>query len=153
MMSTATCPQSLLRQAIWPLDPTTILVVDDDTELVEAIGRRLTQQKFDVLIAKNGAQGRALAKRRHPDLILLDVRLPDMSGLDLCQELTDAPATCGIPVILISGSDQADVIRRSRAAGSEYFVRKPYDPKALLALIRHALTASRTWPHAAEEVN
>src|SRR6185436_18745551 len=105
MIPTATCPQPLLRPAIWPLDPTTILVVDDDAALVGALGRRLTEQKFKVLIAHTGAEGRVLAKRRHPDLILLDVRLPDMSGFDLCQELTVAPATCGIPVILISGSD------------------------------------------------
>jgi DNA-binding response OmpR family regulator len=150
-MSTATFPGVRLRPAIWPLDPTKILIVDDDTDLLDSLKRRLAQHKFEVLIAKTGAQGRALARQHHPDLILLDVRLPDTSGLDLCQELTDAPSTCGIPVILLSGCDESDVIQRSRAAGGEYFIRKPYDPNALLTLIRHALQASRAWPHAADD--
>jgi DNA-binding response OmpR family regulator len=150
MLSTATSPHSLFRPAFWPLDPNKILVIDDDAELVDALRRRLTQQKFEVLVAITGEQGRTLARRHRPDLILLDVGLPDISGLDLCQELTDAPGTCGIPVILLSGCDQADVIERSRAAGGEYFIRKPYDPNALLTLVRHALRASRTWPLAAE---
>jgi len=150
-MSTATFPGVQLRPAVWPLDPTKILVIDDDTDLVDSLRRRLTQQKFDVLIAKTGDQGRALARQHHPDLILLDVHLPDSNGLELCQELTDAPSTCGIPVILLSGCDQSDVIERSRAAGGEYFIRKPYDPNALLTLIRHALNASRGWPQAADD--
>lgn len=152
-MSTATISGAPLRRAIWPLDPATILVVGDDAELVTGLGRRLTQQKFDLLFAKTGAQGRTLAKRRHPELILLDARLSDMSGFELCQELTDAPDTCGIPVILISEGAQSELNRRTGAAGNEYVVRKPYDPVALLALVRHALAASRTWPHAAEGLN
>ncbi|HEY2840683.1 MAG TPA: response regulator [Pirellulales bacterium] len=148
MMLTETCPGALLRPAIRPFDPTKILVVDDDVEVVNALRRRLIQQGFEVLTAKNGAQGRSLARRHRPDLILLDLRLPDVDGLKLCQELTDSPTTCGIPVILISGCDHADVIQQSREAGCEYFLRKPYDPNVLLRLVRHALKASRSWPHA-----
>jgi DNA-binding response OmpR family regulator len=150
-MSTLAFPGERLRPAVWALDPSKILVIDDDADLADGLRRRLTQQKFDVLIAKSAAEGRTLARRRRPDLILLDVSLPDASGLDLCQELTEAPSTCGIPVILLSGCDQADVIERSRAAGGEYFIRKPYDPNALLTLIRHALNASRGWPQAADD--
>ena len=149
-MSTATLSGARLRPAIWQLDATKILIVDDDTDQLDSIQRRLTQQKFEVLSAKTGAQGRALARQHRPDLILLNVHLPDTSGLDLCQEWTEAPRTCGIPVILLSGCVESDVIERSRAAGGEYFVRKPYDPDALFALIRHCLQASRGWPHAAE---
>jgi CheY-like chemotaxis protein len=72
-------------------------------------------------------------------LILLDLRLPDLDGFTLCRELVDAPETCDIPVIILSGMERPDIIRRCRAAGSQYFVRKPYDPNALLVLIHEAL--------------
>jgi len=144
-------PGAQLQPVVLPQDPTTILVVDDDKDLVEALQRRLNQHGFQVRSAHSGADGRSLAAQLHPDLSLLDVRLPDANGLDLCQELTDAPNTCGIPVILLGGCDHSDVIQRSRAAGCEYFLRKPYDPNALLTLIQHALQESRSWPEASED--
>ena len=77
-----------------------------------------------------------------PDLVLLDLRLPTSDGLSVCQQLTDAPETCGIPVIIVSGMERPDIVRRSRAVGCQYFVRKPYDPSALLVLVEHALAES-----------
>ena len=71
--------------------------------------------------------------------MLLDLQLPDQSGLDVCQELADGPETAGTPVIVLSGMSRPDIIRRSRAAGCQFYVRKPYDPNVLLLLIRQAL--------------
>ena len=69
---------------------------------------------------------------------MLDVKLPDADGLDLCEQLVDDQTTSEIPVIIVSGCDERDIIRPC-AAGCHYFVRKPYDPNALLALIEWAL--------------
>ena len=69
----------------------------------------------------------------------MDVGLPDGDGLMFCQRLADAPETCEIPVIILSGMDRADMVRQARAAGCQYFLRKPYDPNALLLLARHAI--------------
>jgi CheY-like chemotaxis protein len=69
----------------------------------------------------------------------MDLRLPDADGLDLCQQLDESPSTCGIPVIVLSGMERPDIIRRAREVGCQYYVRKPYDPNALLLLIQHAL--------------
>ena len=122
-----------------------ILIIDDEPAIVSALSSQLQQQGFIVSLASTGGLGRESAHRDRPDLIILDLRLPDIDGFTLCQELADAPGTCGTPVILLSGMVRPDIIRRSRAAGCQYFVRKPYDPGALLVLIRHSLDESRRW--------
>ena len=76
----------------------------------------------------------SIAKDENPHLVLLDVRLPDVDGFVVCEELADDPDTCAIPVIMLSGMERPDIIRRSRAVGSQFYVRKPYDPNALARL-------------------
>jgi len=123
----------------------TILIVDDDEALAEVLAYRLTQQGFETLSTGLGKRGLALARSERPDLIILDLRLPDVEGFTVCQELADSPRTCNIPVLILSGMERPDIVRRSRLAGCCYFVRKPYDPNALLVLIRQALAESENW--------
>jgi CheY-like chemotaxis protein len=120
----------------------TILIVDDDEAQVEALARRLEKQGYETLAAHLGRRGLALAKSERPDLVILDLRLPDIDGLQVCERLADSPETCGIPIIVLSGMERPDIVRCSRAAGCTYFVRKPYDPNALLTLIQHSLRES-----------
>ena len=122
-----------------------ILIVDDDQALAEVLSRRLRQQGFDTSLADSGLEGLAKARSDRPALIVLDLRLPDADGFTICEQLADSPDTCDIPVIILSGMERPDVLRRSRAAGGHYFVRKPYDPNALLVLIRHAIGESGGW--------
>lgn len=117
-----------------------ILIVDDDRSMAEVLAERLTRQRYRVIWAANGGEGLAAARRQRPDLVLLDLRLPDCDGLVICQELADATETCHIPVIIVSAMEGGDLVRRCRAAGGRYFLRKPYDPNALLLLIRDALS-------------
>jgi DNA-binding response OmpR family regulator len=116
-----------------------ILIVDDDRQHVESLSIRLRRLGFVVERAYLGERALKLARENPPDLVLLDLRLPDIDGFHVCENLVDSPETCGVPVIIISGLDDPDVVRSSRAAGCAYFVRKPYDPNALLTLIQHAL--------------
>jgi two-component system phosphate regulon response regulator PhoB/two-component system alkaline phosphatase synthesis response regulator PhoP len=78
-------------------------------------------------------------------LILLDIELPDGSGLELCSELADDPATSAIPVVIVSGTEQSDVIRAARRAGSRFFLCKPYDPNALLLIAEHSIREADRW--------
>jgi len=123
----------------------TILIIDDDQSMVEVLSFRLKRQGYDVCSSTFGREGLGLARSDHPDLILLDLRLPDTDGLTVCRELADSPATCCIPVIILSGLDQPDILRNCRAAGCLYFVHKPYDPNALLVLIEQAITDTADW--------
>lgn len=119
--------------------PQNILVIDDDNDLLTVLSHRLQSQGFNVITCREAARGKQLATQRRPHLILLDLHLPDGDGLQLCEQLSDGQATSDIPIIVISGDEQVDIIRRCRAAGCHYFLRKPYDPNALLTLIRNAL--------------
>jgi len=122
-----------------------ILIVDDDQAQVEVLSHRLQKQGFSTYLAFEGRIGIRKAHEHRPDLVLLDLRLPDLDGFTVCEELVDSPETCDIPIIIVSGTDRPDVVRVSRAAGCEFFVRKPYDPNALLTLIEHALKRSFDW--------
>jgi DNA-binding response OmpR family regulator len=119
------------------------LIVDDDEAATDILSHRLNRQGFETITAENGRMGLTLARTEKPSVILLDLRLPDVDGFELCQELVDDAETCEIPVIIVSGLERPDVIRRSRAAGCHYYVRKPYDPNALLTLIRQAIDEAR----------
>ncbi len=121
----------------------TILVIDDDEALSDVLSRRLQQQGFDTVTADSGKRGLAMVKAECPSLIVLDLRLPDMDGFSICEALADSTETCNIPIIILSGMERPDIIRRARLAGCFYFVRKPYDPNALLVLIRQAIEESQ----------
>lgn len=123
----------------------TILVVDDEPSQVEVLTIRLRAQGFSTLAANTGQSGLSLAQQNRPSLIVLDVQLPDLDGLVICEQLSDDPATCTIPIIILSGAETPDVVRRSRAAGCQYYVRKPYDPNALLLLIENAIRETSAW--------
>jgi CheY-like chemotaxis protein len=120
-----------------------VLIVDDDAAMSDILSTRLGQQGFGTLVADRGSLGLELARAHRPDCILLDLRLPDIDGFELCERLVDDDATCDIPVIIVSGLERPDIIRRSRAAGCHYYVRKPYDPNALLTLIHQAIDEAR----------
>ena len=122
-----------------------ILIVDDDDAMADLLCQRLERQGYETIVAASGEDGLALARRHVPSLVLLDLRLPDADGFNVCQELADSSETCAIPVIILSGMERPDIIRRSRAAGCQYYVRKPYDPNALLILVQHAIGQSSDW--------
>lgn len=127
------------QQAIDSTIAAKILVVDDDQDQCDVLTYRLECQGFEVLVAHRGEAGLDLARRETPDAILLDIRLPDADGLAMCEELADDPQTAHIPVIIISGCERANIVRQARRAGSRFYVRKPYDPNALLLLLVESL--------------
>ncbi len=123
----------------------TVLVVDDDRDQADVLSMRLEGQGYNTIIANTGADALERAKQRVPNLIVLDLRLPDMSGFEVCQSLGDDVKTCQIPVIILSGMERPDIVRRARSVGSSYYVRKPYDPNALLVLIENAVQEATDW--------
>ncbi len=117
----------------------TILIVDDDSSNLANLGR-LLQSHFDVLAAPSGERAlRIAAGPRKPDLILLDVLMPDMDGYDVLTRLRDNVDTCDIPVIFVTGLDSADDEERGLALGAVDYIAKPYRPSIILARIRTQL--------------
>ncbi len=120
-------------------EPHSILIIDDDRDQVVVLRQRLERQGFNVLTALSGQMGLAAAHHDRPHLVLLDLRLPDMNGLSVCRRITESTQTCGIPVIVLTAMEGPHILREARRSGCHYFVRKPYDPNALLVLIRSAM--------------
>ena len=123
----------------------TVLIIDDDDTLSAVLSHRLKQQGFRTVAAYSGVAGLEQAKAQPPSAVILDLGLPDVDGLSICGQLADSPETCSTPIIVLSGRDQPGLVRRCRAAGCHYFLRKPYDPSALLVLIRQAIADASDW--------
>ncbi len=122
-----------------------VMVVDDDLDQLEILEYRLKQLRFEVIKLNSGQEVVSTALKNLPDLIILDIHLPDASGLELCEQLADHQATSTVPVVIVSGSDEPDVVRAARQAGCRFFLRKPYDPNALLLIAEHSIRESDRW--------
>lgn len=108
-----------------------------------ALGYRLRKLGYDAVSASSGQQAIESANSIVPDLVLLDLCLPDVDGFDVCEKLGDSTTTCTVPIIILSGMETDDIVRRARSAGCAYYLRKPYDPNVLLALIQNAIEAAQ----------
>lgn len=136
-------PESQFGLAPFEDRTVTILIVDDDVEQAFSLSRRLSTQGFITVMADRGLLALGIAQADPPDLILLDTRLPDVDGLEVCRDLADSPLTCHIPIILLSAMDRPGIVREARLAGSTFFLHQPYDPNVLLTLIDAALGGCR----------
>jgi DNA-binding response OmpR family regulator len=121
-----------------------VLIIDDDDTLSEVLSHRLSQQGFSTRAAYSGSTGLTKAKSEPPSAIILDLGLPDADGLTVCEQLADSPETCSVPILILSGKEEPGLVRRCRTAGCHYFLRKPYDPNALLVLVRQAICDSNS---------
>ena len=110
-----------------------ILVVDDDLELVELITEVLERDgRFEVRSVNNGFDAGMMVKEYHPDLIVLDVMLPDINGKEVCQRVRVEKGTDEVRIICISGMVEDDKISELRAAGADDFMHKPFEVEKLL---------------------
>ncbi|HEX9577672.1 MAG TPA: response regulator [Myxococcales bacterium] len=118
-----------------------VLVVDDDPEIVTFLATLLELEGIESQVATSAAA--ALEKLEHglPNLVLLDIAMPDRDGLDLCRSLKKDPRTRDVPVFVVSARPGKDVVERALAAGAEQFIRKPFENQELIARIRERLTA------------
>lgn len=142
--NTSTCPESMPEPVVIT-DRSTVLVIEDDPLQVELLEDGLTRNGFHVRSCRTASGGYRLAKAELPDVIVLDLGLPDSDGMKLCERLADDSETSRIPIIIISGTTDDDVVRRSRASGGKFFLHKPYDPNALLILVNKSIDDSVSW--------
>ena len=113
-----------------------VLIVDDDPDALEVARLRLAKEPLEIMCADGGALGLEMARRENPDLILLDVDMPDMSGFDLCQALKADQELCMTPVLfLTSSSDENDKIHGLDFGAVDY-ITKPFDSFELRARVR-----------------
>lgn len=115
----------------------TVLVVDDDTILLETISCHLARNGWNVVTACDGAQALRRLAMQEPDVIVLDLRLPDISGLELCRQLRSqvGKSESRIPILMLTAyAMQRDKVE-GLEAGADHYLTKPFDPRELIALL------------------
>ena len=120
-------------------DPATILYIEDNEYNRKIVRQLLSRTSHRLIEAVDGESGVAQAQKEVPDLILMDVQLPKMSGLDATRVLKADPRTRHIPIIVITSFALSGDQEKATAAGADNYLAKPYSPRALMALIRKFL--------------
>lgn len=117
----------------------TILVVDDEEDIVELVSLNLEREGYHVLCATTGEEALDLAKTKQPQLIVLDLMLPGMDGLDVCKILRHQSKTADIPIVMLSAKSQDSDIVSGLELGADDYMTKPFSSKVLVARIRRIL--------------
>jgi len=122
-----------------PLSPR-ILIVDDAPDNIRVLGTILRQQAYQINVAQDGLVAVNLIEKIMPDLVLLDIMMPEMDGLETCRQIKSNPDTQDIPVIFLSAKvEEADVLRGFELGAADY-ITKPFNPRVLLARVKTHVT-------------
>ncbi len=127
----------------------TVLTVEGDEAHRHLLGLWLRQGGFGMLPAATGSEALALAVQKKPDLVVLDIRLPDLDGCEVCRRLKANPQTSRMPVILHSGLDAASASEAGDSAGADAFLTHPIEPRELWAVLHRCLTRAAAAANAA----
>jgi two-component system, sensor histidine kinase and response regulator len=120
-----------------------ILIVDDTPDNLRLLSSALTERKYKVRSVINGAMALMGAQAAPPDLIMLDIKMPDMDGYEVCRRLKENRQTCEIPVIFISALDEVFDKVKAFASGGVDYIQKPFHIEEVLARIENQLTIRR----------
>jgi len=123
--------------------PDKLLIVDDDIETLRMVGLMLQRQGFEIAAANNGAQAISQAAHERPDLILLDVSLPDMTGYEVTRILRKDPQTAVTPILMFTAHTQLDAKMKGYEAGVDDYLTKPVHPVELVARIKALLARNQ----------
>jgi len=120
-----------------------ILVVDDEPDIVELVAFNLKAEGYDVSTASNGLEALDQARALLPDLIVLDLMMPELDGLAVCEILHRLPSTAAIPVIMLTAWQSAVTRKIGLETGAEDYVTKPFSPRDLVVRVNHILQGYR----------
>jgi len=123
--------------------PEKILIIDDDVETLRLVGMMLQKQGFEILVASNGLQGIEMAHDVHPNLIVLDVMMPDMDGFEVTRRIRSQAETLTIPILMFTAKNQVDDKVIGFEAGVDDYLTKPIHPAELVAHVKSLLARSR----------
>ena len=120
----------------------TILVIDDEKDLIKLIDLHLSKEGYLVIGAKNGLEGLDIALKHKPDLILLDIMMPKLDGLEVCKRLKSATETSRIPVVMLTAKAQETDKVIGLELGADDYITKPFSPRELVARVKAVLRRS-----------
>jgi two-component system cell cycle response regulator DivK len=119
--------------------PPTVLYVEDNEYNRKIVRQLLTRTAYRLQEAPDGEAALAMVRRERPDLVLMDVQLPKMSGLDATRQLRADPRTAAVPIIVITSYALSGDAQKAKDAGATAYLAKPYSPRDLLSKIRELL--------------
>lgn len=116
-----------------------IVAIEDEVDILEVINYNLSKEGFDVCSALDGEEGLALVKKEVPDLVLLDLMLPGLDGIEICRKLKTDYSTRSIPIIMVTAKGEESDIVLGLGMGADDYMVKPFRPRELIARIRSVL--------------
>jgi two-component system phosphate regulon response regulator PhoB len=128
-----------------------ILILEDENSLVEVLSYNLLRDGYEVIVAKEGPEGLRKTQMLLPDLVILDLMLPGLNGLDICRELRASPRTTGIPILMLTAKGEETDQIVGFAMGADDYVTKPFSVKVLLQRIKVLLRRAAS-PEPSSEV-
>ncbi len=123
----------------------TVLIADDEPHVIELVRVTLEDDRLRVVEAVDGEGALVIAHAIHPDVILLDVQMPGIDGLEVCRRLRSDPAFAETTIVMLTAAAQKDDVARGLAAGANHYLTKPFSPVALLALFERVMPEATLW--------
>ena len=117
-----------------------ILLVDDEPDIIETVAFMLQTRNYSVSIASGGLEAIEKAKKELPDLILLDIMMPDVDGYDVCMKLKAEEGTKHIPIIMLTAKGESEAVLKSHSLGADDYVVKPFSLPTLLSKLSKSLS-------------
>jgi len=121
----------------------TVLVVEDETDVVDLLRYNLSKAGFDVQIARDGLEGLEMARKGRPDVIILDLMLPGMDGQNVCRALKKDPETESLPILMLTAKGEPEERVRGLELGADDYVTKPFSPRELVLRVQALLRRLR----------
>lgn len=123
---------------------TIVLVAEDDPDICALIAFKLKQSGYEVLSVNDGFSALDSIRERLPDLVLLDVMMPGMSGIEVCQIVRNDPAMAGLRIIFLTARAQESDVKKGIAAGADDYIIKPFSPRELTSRVSAVLERTNT---------
>ncbi len=116
-----------------------IVIIEDESDILEVIAYNLKREGYEVLTSTDGEDGLAQIEQEAPDLVVLDLMLPTIDGIEICTKLKTDPITRSIPVIMVTAKGEESDIVLGLSVGADDYVTKPFSPKELVARVKAVL--------------
>ena len=116
-----------------------VIVIEDEADILEVIQYNLEREGYRVLTARDGKEGLQLIKKEMPDIVLLDLMLPSLDGIEVCRKLKEDPITHSIPIIMVTAKGEESDIVLGLGIGADDYVTKPFSPKELMGRVKAVL--------------
>lgn len=123
-----------------------VLAIEDESDILEVIEYNLDREGFEVTTSKSGQEGLDQIREERPDIVLLDLMLPDLDGLEVCRKIRDDDELREIPVIMVTAKDTESEVVLGLGVGADDYVTKPFNPQELVARVKAVLRRRRLEP-------